>query len=153
APRLDRPSTGPRFMPNHTTNVPSSAALTAMPVLRRPSETNRADRIFRIVTGVFAVSLLGLLVAMGLEMTRASLPPIHRFGWSFSVGRAWDPLHEPFGALPYIFGTVVSSLLALIIAVPLSLGVAISLSELVPRWARAPLGFIVELLAAIPSVV
>jgi phosphate transport system permease protein len=117
------------------------------------TDVNAADRIFRLVTGTFGILVIAVLAAMGLEMVRASLPTIHRFGWQFLFARVWDPLHERFGALPYIFGTVASSLLALVLAVPLSLGVAVSLSELVPDWARAPLGFVVELLAAIPSVV
>jgi phosphate transport system permease protein len=117
------------------------------------ADINVADRALRVVTGALGLSVIIVLAAMGLEMVRASLPSLHRFGWSFLVSTIWDPLHEQFGALAFIFGTVVSSLLALVIAVPLSLGVAVSLSELVPSWARAPLGFVVELLAAIPSVV
>jgi phosphate transport system permease protein len=116
-------------------------------------DINGADRTFRVVTGTFGVLVVLVLAVMGLAMVRASLPTIRRFGWQFLFSQVWDPLHEQFGALPFIFGTVASSILALIIAVPLSLGVAISLSELVPAWARAPLGFVVELLAAIPSVV
>jgi phosphate transport system permease protein len=119
----------------------------------RTGEVNQADRAFRILTGTFAILIVVVLVAMGVEMIRASVPTLRRFGWQFVVGRTWDPLHQQFGALPYIFGTVASSLLALVIAVPLSLGVAVSLSDLVPAWLRAPLGFLVELLAAVPSVV
>jgi phosphate transport system permease protein len=93
------------------------------------------------------------LAAMAIQMTRASALSLERFGLRFLVGREWDPVHELFGALPFIYGTVVSSLLALAIAVPISLGVAIYLAELAPPWIRRPLGFVVELLAAIPSVV
>jgi phosphate transport system permease protein len=120
---------------------------------RRRGDINGADRAFRVVTGTFGVFVVVVLAAMGLAMIRASLPTIRQFGWQFLFSKVWDPLHEQFGALPYVFGTVASSLLALVMAVPLSLGVAVSLSEIVPAWARAPLGFVVELLAAIPSVV
>jgi phosphate transport system permease protein len=117
------------------------------------ADVNVADRVLRVVTGALGLTVIVILAAMGLAMVRASLPSLHRFGWHFLFGKVWDPLHEQFGALAFVFGTVASSLLALVIAVPLSLGVAVSLSELVPGWARAPLGFVVELLAAIPSVV
>jgi phosphate transport system permease protein len=90
---------------------------------------------------------------MAIQMTRASAPSIRRFGLGFIISTTWDPVRDLFGALPVIFGTVVSSLLALAIAVPVSLGVAIYLAELAPGWVRRPLGFVIELLAAIPSVV
>ena len=78
---------------------------------------------------------------------------ISRFGFGFLTGTTWDPVFEEFGALPFIYGTLVSSLLALLIGGPISLGAAIYLSELAPDWLRDPLSFLVELLAAIPSVV
>src|SRR5690606_8365843 len=78
---------------------------------------------------------------------------IHRYGLGFVTGTTWDPVAEEFGAAPLIFGTLLSSLLALVIAVPLSLGVAIYLTEFAPRAVRQPIAFIIELLAAIPSVV
>ncbi len=114
---------------------------------------NRGDVVFRYSTAGFAAFILVLIVAMALEMTRASLPSILRFGWAFVVGTNWDPVKEDFGALPFIFGTVVSSLLALLIAVPISLGVAVFLAELAPPWLKTPAGFLIELLAAVPSVV
>lgn len=81
------------------------------------------------------------------------MPALRHFGWSFLASRDWDPVLDSFGALPYIYGTLVSSLLALALAVPVALGIAIALSELTPLWIRRPLGFIIELLAAIPSVI
>ncbi|MBN1960431.1 MAG: phosphate ABC transporter permease subunit PstC [Deltaproteobacteria bacterium] len=116
-------------------------------------EVNRGDRIFRFITASFAALIVLMLGAMALQMLRASAPAIREFGLGFVVSRDWDPVRDLFGALPFIFGTVVSSILALIIAVPISLGIAIYLSELSPSMVRKPLGFIVELLAAIPSVV
>jgi len=116
-------------------------------------DVNLGDRIFRLVTATFAAGAILTLAAMALQMTRASALSLHQFGFSFIVGTQWDPVRELYGALPFIYGTLVSSLLALLIAVPISLGVAVYLAELAPGWVRKPLGFTVELLAAIPSVV
>ena len=130
--------------------------LTARPGLwpfRLSREVNFGDRLFRLVTGLFAAGTIAILAAMALQMTRASAASIQRFGWSFVSGSDWDPVRETFGAWPFIYGTVVSSLLALAIAVPVAIGVASYLSELAPSFVTRPLGFVVELLAAIPSVV
>jgi phosphate transport system permease protein len=116
-------------------------------------EVNLGDRLFRAVTAAFATVIVVMLGAMAVQMMRASASSVSRFGLGFITGRDWDPVRESFGALPFIYGTVVSSLLALVIAVPISLGIAICLAELSPGWVRRPLGFVVELLAAIPSVV
>jgi phosphate transport system permease protein len=116
-------------------------------------EVNLGDRLFRLVTGMFAASVVLILAAMALQMTRASAASIEHFGLGFITGVDWDPVRDSFGALPFIYGTVVSSLLALLLAVPVSLGVAVYLAELAPPFVRRPLGFTVELLAAIPSVV
>jgi phosphate transport system permease protein len=118
-----------------------------------PSSGNAGDRLFFGITAVFAVAVVVGLGAMAAEMAGASLPTLRAFGLGFAVGTTWDPLHGVFGALPFIYGTVVSSLLALVIAVPVSLGVAVYLSELAPEWQRGPLGFLIELLAAVPSIV
>lgn len=120
---------------------------------RRGGEVNPGDRLFRLVAAAFAAGSLLTLAAMAVQMTRASALSIRRFGLGFITSSEWDPVRDLFGALPFIYGTVVSSLLALLIAVPVSLGVAIYLAELAPGWIRRPLGFVVELLAAIPSVV
>lgn len=86
-------------------------------------------------------------------MYLGSKPSIEKFGWRFLTSSTWDPVQEIFGALPIIYGTVVSSLLALIITLPLSIGVAIFLAETAPPWLEKPLSFLVELLAGIPSIV
>ncbi len=91
--------------------------------------------------------------AILVALTSAAWPAIRQFGLAFFVTSTWDPVALKFGALPFIYGTLVSSALALALAVPLGLGVAIFLSEMVPDWLRAPIRFLVELLAAIPSVV
>jgi phosphate transport system permease protein len=111
------------------------------------------DAIFRRLTGFFAAVVVLALGAMAAEMAVAASPTISAFGIDFALGRVWDPLHRVFGALPFVYGTVVSSLLALAIAVPISLGVALYLSELAESWRRNLLGFLVEMLAAVPSVV
>lgn len=94
-----------------------------------------------------------MVLLMAFEMYRGSRPSIEKFGWRFLSSTTWDPVQDEFGALPFIFGTVASSLLALCIALPLSLGVAVFLSELAPSWLERPISFMVELLAAIPSIV
>lgn len=100
-----------------------------------------------------AVSVFVLVVLIGFELARGSHLTLHKFGWSFLGDSNWDPVNEQFGALPFIFGTIVSSAIALIIAVPLSIATAVFLTELAPRWLRKPLTFFIELLAAVPSVI
>jgi phosphate transport system permease protein len=129
--------------------TPSRAGFFALVTAR----DNAGDVRFRWLTAGFAVLLVATLFAMALEMAFAAKPALLAVGPAFVVGRVWDPLHDIYGALPFIYGTVVSSLLALALAVPISLGVAVYLSELAPGWQRELLGFLVELLAAVPSVV
>jgi phosphate transport system permease protein len=94
-----------------------------------------------------------LFLALFLDLFVSSLPTIKEFGFEFLYSDTWDPVADVYGAAPMIFGTIVSSILALLMAVPLALGVAIFLTEFAPRWLRGPVGTLVELLAAIPSVV
>lgn len=106
--------------------------------------------------GVLTVATLAVPLLMGLlawELWIGARPAVERYGLSFLTSSEWNPVSEEFGALPLIFGTLLSSLLALLIAVPLSLGVAIFLVEFAPQRIRAPIAFLIELLAAIPSVV
>ncbi|NCQ18952.1 MAG: phosphate ABC transporter permease subunit PstC [Ignavibacteria bacterium CG_4_8_14_3_um_filter_37_9] len=114
---------------------------------------NFGDLIFERLTLLFAVFVFLLVILMGYEMYIGSKISIEKFGWSFLTNSVWDPVQEIYGALPIIYGTVVSSFLALILSVPLSIGIAIFLSELSPGWLEKPLSFLVELLAGIPSVV
>lgn len=121
---------------------------------RRLSPTgNTGDAIFR--AAMFAVALLMLLivVAMIVALASHSTLSIRQFGFGFLTNREWDPIKDQFGALAFIYGTIVSSLIALIISVPLSLGIAIFLVEQAPYYLSRPITFLVELLAAIPSVV
>jgi phosphate transport system permease protein len=114
---------------------------------------NVGDQIFRLLTALFAILAVLILAGMALQMAKASLPALHQFGWKFLTSSEWDPVLDSYGALPYIFGTIVSSVLALLITLPVALGVAVYLAELAPLWVRRPLGILVELLAAIPSVI
>jgi phosphate transport system permease protein len=99
------------------------------------------------------LAVLALLVLIVYELVTRSALSWHAFGFKFFSGSDWDPVNEHFGALPFVYGTLVSSLLALIIAVPLSIGVAVFTTEMCPPVLRGPLSFFVELLAAIPSVI
>ncbi|HXV16218.1 MAG TPA: phosphate ABC transporter permease subunit PstC [Gemmatimonadaceae bacterium] len=115
--------------------------------------TVRGDRVFQIAITAFAVSIPVLLVIIAISIGLAAWPALSRTGLSFLTDSKWDVAAGEFGAAPAIFGTIVSSALALIIATPLALGVSIFLSEIAPKWLRHPVGFLVDLLAAIPSVV
>lgn len=111
------------------------------------------DRIFKVIVVGGALLVVSLLLLLTYELVRNAWLSLTRFGFSFVWGSNWDPVRADFGALPFIYGTLVSSLLALLLAVPPSIGVAIFLVELCPGWLRGPVAFLSELLAAIPSVV
>lgn len=111
------------------------------------------DRGFRAGTGFFALLVLLLVFGIGFELFRNSHLTIGKFGLRFWRTSTWDPVSGEFGALPFIWGTLYSSILALVISTPIALGIAIFLSELSPRVLRTPLTFLTELLAAIPSIV
>jgi phosphate transport system permease protein len=111
------------------------------------------DQAFKWLTLVMALAIFVLIALIGFELARGSQPAIHKFGWRFLTGSDWDPVNDIYGALPFIFGTVVSSLIALVIAVPISVATAVYLTELAPLWMRQPLIMFIELLAAIPSVI
>src|SRR3990172_881821 len=120
---------------------------------QRPARRHYGDRLYRAVLTGLGLLLPLLLVAFVVELATRAWPSIQRFGWGFLWSSTWDPVAEIYGAAPMIFGTLVSSLVALVIAIPLALGVAIFLTEFAPKWMRQPVAFLVELLAAIPSVV
>jgi len=112
-----------------------------------------SDRGFRVGTGVFAALVLLIVGGIAYELTRQSTLSIAKFGLKFWTTKIWDPVAGDFGALPFIWGTLYSSILALLIATPVALGIAIFISELSPRALRQPLTYLTELLAAIPSIV
>jgi len=111
------------------------------------------DRSFRIGTGAFAALVLLIVAGIAFELTRQSTLSITKFGLKFWTTKVWDPVSGDFGALPFIWGTLYSAILALLIATPIALGIAIFISELSPRVLRQPLAYLTELLAAIPSIV
>jgi phosphate transport system permease protein len=114
---------------------------------------NHGDRIFKLVLTLAAGLIPILLAFLVYELWSGARPAASRFGFDFITSSTWDPVAEEFGAFPLIFGTLLSSLIALLIAVPLSLGVAIYLTEFAPKVVRQPVAFLIGLLAAIPSVV
>src|SRR5262245_35180938 len=114
----------------------------------------RSDELaFRVGTGAFAFLLVVLVALIAGELIRRSQLSIGEFGWSFWLTDTWDPVSGKFGARPFIWGTLYSSLLALAISTPIALGIAIYISELCPGRLKRPLVFLIELLAAIPSIV
>lgn len=114
---------------------------------------NTGDAIFRVLMLLVALLMVGIVVAMVIALAIDSTPSIRQFGFSFLTNQEWNPVKGDFGALPFVYGTVASSLIALLISVPFSLGIAIFLVEQAPQYIARPVGFLVELLAAIPSVV
>ena len=111
------------------------------------------DRIFRAILFIAAAVILIIVAAMIAMMISYSMPTIKEFGFGFLAGRVWNPAMGSYGALPFIYGTVVSSVLGLLISVPISIGIAVFLTEQAPIRLARPIAFLVELLAAIPSVV
>jgi phosphate transport system permease protein len=142
--------------------VSELAANTVRDGVALPVATNRrprrgfaaaADPLFGLVTGLLAIAILAILFALAAMLVAEALPSIRQFGLRFLISTDWDPANDQYGALPFMYGTAVSSALALLIAVPLSLGVGLCLAEMAPTWLSRRLGFLIELLAAIPSVV
>jgi phosphate transport system permease protein len=119
----------------------------------RVKESALSDRIYEVLTAACALVVPVLVVAIAVSIFAAAWPAFSKLGLSIVTSSDWDVQNGHFGAAPALFGTLVSSLLALVIATPFALGVAVFLSEFSPAWLRQPVGFLVDLLAAIPSVV
>jgi phosphate transport system permease protein len=111
------------------------------------------DTSFRVIALGAGLSVLAILALIAYTTTKQAWPIFTKEGLSFVTGTTWDPAHQVYGALPFIYGTAVSSLIALLIAVPLSVGIALFTNELAPRRLRKPVTYLIDLLAAIPSVV
>src|SRR6267378_3902664 len=128
---------------------------TAPSVLEAGNIGRRAwgDRVFKYLTLSMALVVFVLIVLIGFELAKGSHLTLRKFGAHFLASSDWDPVNEQFGALPFIFGTLVSSAIALVIAVPLSIATAVYLTELAPFWLRQTLTTFIELLAAVPSVI
>jgi phosphate transport system permease protein len=121
--------------------------------LLKTGDSHWADRSFFaliLACGLCVLALVGLIV---YELITKSALSWHAFGLKFFFRSDWDPVNDQFGALPFVYGTIVSSIVALVIAVPLAIGVAVFITEMSPRWLRSTLAFTTELLAAIPSVI
>ncbi len=114
---------------------------------------SRGDVVYRSLLTLLTLCLPAVLLVIALELLVAALPGIRAMGLSFLVHSEWDAVHDRFGALPLIVGTVYSSAIALVIAVPLALACAVFLTEFAPRWLRQPVATLIELLAAVPSVI
>lgn len=142
-------------MENTDCTIKAEAGLTARSEATgwKKKKVVNGDFIFKGVTVLFAFSIILILLLMIYEMTSQSLPAIRKFGWHFIPNGQWDAVAEEFGALPFIYGSVVSSILALLLATPLSVGAAIFLTEITPKKLGGAISSLVELLAAIPSVI
>ena len=138
-----------------STEMLSGPAANAGPraVSAKNSGSGGGDRAFARTTGGLALGVLGLKLAILLTLFAGALPALQRFGWHFFISSEWNPVTEQYGAASAILGTLVTSLVALLVAVPVSFGVAVFLNELSPRWLRRPVSIAVELLAGIPSVI
>ncbi len=111
------------------------------------------DQLAHIITVLFAATILAITALLVIELWDKSALARHKFGFGFLFGRIWDPVAGEFGALPFIYGTLITSALSLVMAVPLGVGAAIFLAELAPPKLSDPLTFVIELLAAVPSVI
>ncbi len=145
-------------MANLQPNLPELEVLVrASGPLPQPSRRARSsalpDKLFKYAMLAGALSLIAVVVLIVFELVYHSRLSLKQLGLHYFLNQSWDPVSGDFGALPFVYGTLVSSLIALLIAVPLGIGVAIFINELCPRPLRAPLSFTVELLAAIPSVI
>ncbi|MBX6351078.1 MAG: phosphate ABC transporter permease subunit PstC, partial [Clostridia bacterium] len=118
-----------------------------------PYRRARGDTVFRFLSAAAAMAVLAVAAALVLVLVDASAPAIARFGLAFLASGTWDPIHHEYGALPFVFGTLYTSLLAMLFAVPVGLGAALCLSEMAGYRLASTLGFAVEFLAAVPSVI
>ncbi|HVT60728.1 MAG TPA: phosphate ABC transporter permease subunit PstC [Thermoanaerobaculia bacterium] len=120
---------------------------------RRARRQKLADRLFHGTTFSFALLVLCILLAILASLFWGSLPALRKFGFGFITSREWNPVTEKFGALVNIYGTLVTSAIAMLIGIPVSFGIALFVTELCPRWLKRPLSTAIELLAAIPSII
>ena len=127
--------------------------MTLAPPSKRARSGPVADKIFGWVAKSCALLTLGLLIAILTSLTISAWPAIEKYGFSFLTSTVWDPVQEEFGGFVMIYGTLATSFIALLIAVPVSFGIALFLTELSPAWLKRPLGTAIELLAAVPSIV
>src|SRR5271170_3583917 len=117
------------------------------------SKLREGDEIARLITFLFAATVVLITILLVYELWINSALPRHKFGLSFFVTQVWDPVMDQYGALPFIYGTLVTSMVALLLAVPLGIGASIFLAELAPPRVSDTLQFFIDLLAAVPSVI
>jgi phosphate transport system permease protein len=134
-----------------TTTVPSAGPVTGSRSFL--SRLRQGDEIARIITFLFAASVVLITLLLVFELWQGSVLPRHKFGFGFFHTSVWDPIFDQFGALPFIYGTLVTAAVSLLIAVPLGIGAAIFLAELAPARVSDTLEFFIDLLAAVPSVI
>src|SRR5215472_12962095 len=127
-------------------------AISPAAATRRPAG-HAGDAVFRGLTVFFAVLVLVILGGVIVSLVYGAWPALQKFGFGFAVNGSWNPVTENFGALAPIYGTLVTSLIAMLIGIPVAFGVALFITELCPRWLKRPLGTMIELLAAIPSII
>ena len=139
--------------PSGSSPISTQGTMTTPPAAKKPRSGPLAEMIFAGLSKGAVFLTLGLLVAILVSLTISAWPAISKYGLSFLTSTTWDPVQEEFGGLVMIYGTVATSLLALLIAVPVSFGIALFLTELSPAWLKRPLGTAIELLAAVPSIV
>ncbi|HUC60408.1 MAG TPA: phosphate ABC transporter permease subunit PstC [Alphaproteobacteria bacterium] len=132
----------------------ASGRTAAAPPFRTTRSSGRVgDRLFYLTTLSFAILVLLILAGIMVSLAHGSWPAFHKLGFAFFYSSTWNPVTEVFGALPPIYGTLVTSIIAILIGVPISLGIVIVLTELAPDWLKRPISTAVELLAAIPSII
>jgi phosphate transport system permease protein len=134
---------------NHSAQLPGHVMTNPSPIKAARSGP-MADRIFGWLAKGAALFTLGILIAILISLIISAWPAIDKYGLGFLTSSTWDPVAEDFGALVMIYGTLMTSFIALLIAVPVSFGIALFLTELSPAWLKRPLGTAIELLAAIP---
>ncbi len=132
---------------------PSAVGIPEQKSSARKAPSVLADFLFRKTTAAVAFLVAITLVAIMVSLVDEGWKALHTFGWHFFVTSTWDPVSNQFGAVVFIAGTLISSLIAMVIAVPVSFGIALFISELSPRWLRGPISAAIELLAAIPSII
>ena len=131
--------------------MPSAAIAPATSRMKPISQTSEV--VFRTLCAVMASVVIVLVVLVGYQLWRGAGSTFHKFGVGFLTHSEWDPNTDSYGALPFIYGTVVTSFIGLLIATPLAVATAVFLTELAPNWLRQPVIFLIEMLAAIPSVI
>ena len=138
---------------DHEALARRASAMSSPPTARSNRLGPLLDRLFAWLARAAALLTLGLLAAIIASLVIGAWPAIEKYGLGFLTNSVWDPVTEEFGGLVMIYGTIATSLIALIIAVPVSFGIALFLTELSPAWLKRPLGTAIELLAAVPSIV